>query len=138
MNSTPLDSSLVNHLVANSEQENPVKDTLIENQGKEKKQEEEEEQNDFSKGSQQDSLPETTDPTKRKLSRPTQFEIEMANKEMFHFFSLRKMNKGTIKLPERVSTFWATNTQDDQTTRTLPGDLYISILTSLLHLFTNH
>lgn len=108
MNSTPLDSNSVNH----SEQENSAKDTLIENQGKEKKKEEEEEHNDFSKqeGSQQDSLPETTDPTKRKLSRPTQFEIEMANKEMFHFFSLRKMNKGTIKLPERVSTFWATNT----------------------------
>ena len=125
MNSNPLDSdSSVNNLGTNSEQENLVKeDTLIDEKREEKKQQEdenkEEEQNDFSKGSQEDSLPETTDPTNRKLSRPTQFEIEMANKEMFHFFSLRKMNKGTIKLPERVSTFRVkAHTQgDDNSTR---------------------
>lgn len=125
MNSNPLDSdSSVNNMGANSEQENLVKEDIptIENQREEKNQKDEnkeEEQNDFSKGSQEDSLPETTDPTNRKLSRPTQFEIEMANKEMFHFFSLRKMNKGTIKLPERVSTFRAkAHTQgDDNTTR---------------------
>lgn len=143
MNSNPLDSdSSVNNMGAHSKQENLAKeDTLIEDQREEKKQQEEDEnkeleQNDFSKGLQESSSPpDTTDPTKRELSRPSQFEIEMANKEMFHFFSLRKMNKGTIKLPERVSTFRA---EAHKATTALPGSLSTSILTSRLHPFTNH